>query len=266
MYESYLLQHIIAHLNQELNDREYQLFSADALSKTGIDLKNGLYISLLYDDDIVYLFKNVCPDAVSEEYFDREKRRHPVWKSEAEYKAHINNMSIGGEIKTDFFDCLKSFVEGDAREGLMPVVINQTLEEKELKNVEQVLMVAEDKIDRASFEQQRKGTGRRLSLCRFLNSYAEEHGLEKDFIILKTSMFTSNFSKDELQNVQIVFNHNGDELVKAAGDICNLLSTDSVKEDFYYLYYRETDGNRIESKEEFCEKLYYAALNMQESV
>lgn len=60
----------------------------------------------------------------------------------------------------------------------MPVVINQALEEKlekELKNVEQVLMAAENKIDRASFEQQRKGTRRRLSLCRFLNSYAEEH-------------------------------------------------------------------------------------------
>lgn len=269
LYESYLLQHIIAHLNQELNDGEYRLFSADALSKTGVDLKNGLHISLLCDDDIVYLFKNVCPDAVSEEYFDREKRRHPVWKSEAEYKAYINNMSIGGEIKTGFSDCLKSFVEGDARGVLMPVVINQALEEKlekELKNVEQVLMAAENKIDRASFEQQRKGTRRRLSLCRFLNSYAEEHGLEKDFIILKASMFTSNFSKDELQNVQIVFNYNGDELVKAAGDVCNLLSADSVKEDFYYLYYRETDGNQIESKEEFCEKLYYAAVNMQESV
>ena len=114
----------------------------------------------------------------------------------------------------------------------MPVVINQALVEKlekELKNEEDMMMAVEDKIDRDSFVQQSKGTGRRLSLCRFLNRYAEEHGLEKDFIILKASMFTSNFSKNELQNVQIVFNYNGNELV-------------------------------------FCEKLYYAALNMQESV
>lgn len=232
LYESYLLQHIIAHLNQELNDEKHRLFSSDALCKTGVDLKKGIHISLLCDDDIVYLFKNVCPDAVSEEYFDREKRRHPVWKSEAEYKAYINNMSKGGEIKAGFSDCLKSFVEGDARGALMPVVINQALEEKlekELKNVEDMMMAVEDKIDRDSFVQQSRGTRRRLSLCRFLNRYAEEHGLEKDFIILKASMFTSNFSKNELQNVQIVFNYNGNELV-------------------------------------FCEKLYYAALNMQESV
>lgn len=178
-------------------------------------------------------------------------------------------MSIGGEIKEGFSDCLKSFIEGDSRGVLIPIVINQELEEKlerELKNVEQVLEKTENNIDRASFMQQKYGTQRRLSLCRFLNRYAEEHGLEKDFVILKASMFTSNFSKKEIQNVQIVFSHNGDELVKPAGDVCNLLSSDGVKEDFYYLYYRETEGNRISSKEEFCKKLYYAALNLQESV
>lgn len=57
LYESYLLQHIIAHLNQELNDGKHWLFSIDALSRTGVNLKEGLHISLLCDDDIVYLFK-----------------------------------------------------------------------------------------------------------------------------------------------------------------------------------------------------------------
>lgn len=218
------------------------------------------------DDDIVYLFKNVCLDTLSEEYFEREKRRHPVWKSEAEYKAYIDRMSDGGEIKDSFFDCLQSFIEGDARGVQMPIVINPKLEEKlerEKEDAEQKLAGVKNRIDRDSFSEQRNGTRQKLSLCRFLNRYADEHGLEKDFVILKASMFTSNFSKEDIQNIPIVFSLDGDEFVKRAGDVCSLLNSEGVKEDFYYLFYRETDGNRIQSKKKFCEQLYFAALNMQ---
>ena len=266
LYESYLLQHIISYLNQALDDGEHRLFSINALSKEGVNLKQGVHISLLCDDDIVYLFKNVCSDTLSEEYFAREKRRHPVWKSEAEYKAYINRMSDGGEIKDSFSDCLQSFIEGDARGVQMPIVINPKLEEKlerEKEDAEQKLADAKNRIDRDSFSEQRNGTLRKLSLCRFLNRYADEHGLEKDFVILKASMFTSNFSKEDIQNIPIVFSLDGDEFVKRAGDVCSLLNSEGVKEDFYYLFYRETDGNRIQSKKKFCEQLYFAALNMQ---
>lgn len=266
LYESYLLQHIISYLSQVLDDGEHRLFSIDALSKEGVNLKQGVHISLLCDDDIVYLFKNVCPNPFSEEYFEREKRRHPVWKSEAEYKAYINRMSDGGEIKDSFSDCLQSFIEGNARGVQMPIVINPKLEEKlekEKKEAEQKLADAKNRIDRDSFSEQRNGTRRKLSLCRFLNRYADKHGLEKDFVILKASMFTSNFSKEDIQNIPIVFSQDGDEPVKRAGDVCSLLNSAGVKEEFYYLFYRETGGNRIQSKKEFCEQLYFAALNMQ---
>ena len=39
------------------------------------------------DDDIIYLMKNSFYSQLSEEFFERRIRRHPVWKSEAEYKA-----------------------------------------------------------------------------------------------------------------------------------------------------------------------------------
>ena len=78
-------------------------------------------------------------------------------------------------------------------------------------------------------------------------------------------MFTSNFSKEDIQNIPIVFSQAGDELVKRAGDVCSLLNSEGVKEEFYYLFYRETDGNKVQSKKEFCERLYFAALNMQKA-
>ena len=99
-----------------------------------------------------------------------------MWKSEAEYKAYINRMSDGGEIKDSFSDCLQSFIEGDARGVQMPIVINPKLEEKlerEKEDAEQKLADAKNRIDRDSFSEQRNGTLRKLSLCRFLNRYAE---------------------------------------------------------------------------------------------
>ena len=148
------------------------------------------------------------------------------------------------------------------------LVINPKLEEKlerEKEDAEQKLADAKNRIDRDSFSEQRNGTLRKLSLCRFLNRYADEQGLEKDFVILKASMFTSNFSKEDIQNIPIVFSQDGDELVKRAGDVCSLLNSEGIKEEFYYLFYRETDGNKIQSKKDFCERLYFAALNMQKA-
>ncbi len=42
--------------------------------------------------------KNGNPDDLSKELFDRTQRRHPFWKSEAEYKAYVQGLASGGEL------------------------------------------------------------------------------------------------------------------------------------------------------------------------
>lgn len=63
----------------------------------GQEFKENVKVSLMCDDDIIYLMKNVFPNELSAEYFRRVDRRHPVWKSEAEYKAFLK-VAKGGEI------------------------------------------------------------------------------------------------------------------------------------------------------------------------
>lgn len=65
-------------------------------------LKENVKVSLMSDDDIVYLMKNVFPNELSAEYFRRIDRRHPVWKSEAEYKTFFLGKTSGGEIFKEF--------------------------------------------------------------------------------------------------------------------------------------------------------------------
>lgn len=271
LYECYLIQCIIAYLNETLNDGNKKLFSMKTLSKKGLDFKNGIHISLMCDDDIIYLLKTIYAKEINEEFFERRVRRHPVWKSEAEYKAFIDTMSKEGQLKEDFMDCLKSFVEGRSDDIQKPLIIDDKLEdslERELKQkekeAEKTLKEKGNSTTIESIKQHQEGARRRLSLCKYLNEYAESHGLKKDFIIIKANAFKSNFSKDEIAKVLIVFDQEKNEIIKPFAEVCNILKADDVKAEFYYLYYRAGEnGERIVLKKEFCEDLFYAALALQ---
>lgn len=266
LYESYLIKHIITHLNEKLNQKKKKLFSAEALSETGVKFKNGIKVSLMCDDDIVYLFKNLYSDDVSEEFFDRRKRRHPVWKSESEYKAYIDSMSPEGQLKEEFLDCLKSFIGGNQKDMQYPIIINEELENKlqtELADSQEALKTAQDRTTCESIKQQQNGTRNRLSLCKYLNKYAREHGLADDFIIIKADMFNSSFSKTAITNLLIVFDQGDRELIMPISKVCTTLKAEEKKEEFYYLYYRGVDSEKIIDKQEFCCDLYNAAHSLK---
>lgn len=123
LYEAYILKHILEYLNEKLNKGRRKLFSEKSLSREGHKLKNNYKVSLLCDDDIIYLCKNVFPDELSEELFERRKRRHPVWKSEAEYKAYIGGVITGGEYKDDFMECMQAFNESKVPDHPIPMIM-----------------------------------------------------------------------------------------------------------------------------------------------
>ncbi len=83
-YESYLLQSAFEELKDKYKD--VNLFSYQSLTEAGIKLNKDYKISLLCDADIIFLMKNLDSDNVKE-YYRSIERRHPLWKSEAEYKA-----------------------------------------------------------------------------------------------------------------------------------------------------------------------------------
>ena len=62
-----------------------RLFSYDSLTGKGSTFKD-LRIRYLADPDLVYLMKNKYTSVYAEEYFSRDTRRVPMWKSEAEFK------------------------------------------------------------------------------------------------------------------------------------------------------------------------------------
>lgn len=253
LYEAYIIKHMLEHLSEELNTSEDSLFSEESLSIEGHLLNNNLKMSLMCDDDIIYLSKNMFSDKLSQEFFDRNKRRHPVWKSEAEYEAYIR--SVGTEEQKDLFKaCMDSFNDSNIPDHPVPLVINETL----LANLE--IELDESKKRKASV----KALSRKVYACKYMKQYADEHGMPFDYLIIPTSMFSSSFSKENLRKVLVNFEGKRPMLLK---DVCKLLKAEKLEDDkdFYYLFYRRGEPvgkftGKIDDVALFCNGLVEACL------
>ena len=253
LYEAYIIKHILEHLEERLNTSEAKLFSEESLGVKGHILNDGIKVSLMCDDDIIYLSKNVFPDDLSKEFFDRKQRRHPVWKSEAEYEAYIR--SIGTNEEKDLFkQCMDSFNASNIPAHPVPLVIDAELLEK----------LEAELAEMKKIKKSVKALNRKIYVCRYMKKYSEEQGMPFDYLIIPTSMFSSSFSKENLRKVLINFEGKRPMMLK---DVCRLLDAESLKDDkdFYYLFYRRnTDSTepigKIVDVGDFCKGLVEACL------
>ncbi len=255
LYEAYIIKHILENLEQKINKGKERLFSEKSLSEQGQNLKDKTKVSLLCDDDIIYLCKNKYSDEISKELFARNIRRHPVWKSEAEYKAYVSdNMSEGDNNLLK--ECMRSFIECENMEYLVPTVINDNL-----------LLKCEKEYDEAnkSFSEITKAKKRRLEVCKYLKAYSSKHNFPFDYLVLPASTFSSNFSKDNLKKTLI--NFDGKEPLQFQ-KVCNILNAENDKDntDMYYLYYRRNESvGKIDDVKSFCEGLINASKLIQKN-
>lgn len=257
LYEAYILQHIIGYLSEKFDDEDKKLFSFESLSKNGQHFDNGLSISLLCDDDIIYLMKNSFPNELCEEYFERRIRRHPVWKSEAEYKAFVLDSTSGGK-------WLEKFEKAMGVTAMYLIkstdswVIDKALIAK-LEKEREILIDTE--MDKETKDVQLENKEMILKVIHSLEGYADEKGIDCNFVILKASQFNSGFGKPDFSATNIAFQTKEGEKVAAVGKIVSALKAkERDRDDFFYLFYKRKEGfdankNDIDNQE-ICEKLF----------
>lgn len=265
LYEAYIIKHIIMNLNSKLNLKNTEgkevsrLFSEEALSEEGIILNDNTKVSLLCDDDIIYLCKNKFMDALSSEFFHRNKRRRPLWKSEAEYRGYIRVLSSNGTWKKKFDKFVTSITKGDFKDIPSFSVINEEYINKineELVNAQKALKNAKTGVEKQSIEHNIEGIKARLTFCTKLDDYARNNGIDVDFIVLKADIFSSNFSKDYLQHTLIVFNDGDKENVFEIQDVCPTLQASEESGNMFYIFYRKKEEVVLSGIKDFCEDLF----------
>lgn len=254
IYETYILQHIIGYLCKKVNEMGKELFCLESLLDAGQEFKENVKVSLMSDDDIIYLMKNVFPNELSAEYFKRVDRRHPVWKSEAEYKTFFLGKTSGGEILKEFETAMAATAKYlGGRSDIW--TINQKL--VDIIQVELAEIDNQD-LDKMSKAVQKKDKEKILKVVNCLQKYAADKNVKCDFIIIKAAQFNSGFGKPDFSDTNISFPvGNGEEKIAKVGEIVSSISAKSKdRDDFFYLFYKRNDSDNIElESQELCRTL-----------
>lgn len=231
LYESFLVQFAIQSVVGFYKKNNINLFSQEALSATGI--QKEMKVRLLCDDDIIYTMKNELESDLINEYFDRSIRRHPMWKSEAEFKVIFDNSKGRDWIKafSEILEKLNNFLEKDCPEPLLNKNALDCCEKKiaEVKNKDGIL-----DYDKQQFTKKYESLHK---IIKAFENLANVMGIPFDFVIIKANRFQTGFAKDSLQEMLIDFECF--EKPRALKLVTNLLKSLSDEEkNFYYLYYK----------------------------
>jgi len=236
LYEHYLLQHIMELLEQMFNTDTQRLFSIESLGINGQAFKDGTVIRLLSDDDIIFLAKQRYTESeFVSEYFERGTRRHPLWKSEAEYKAFFLDRVKGGAV----IDLLEDAMTVTAK-YLSKNTTNWVIDEELLHVLEGELIDLEKvKLDGKTKEVQLNDKEKIYKVVSCLMKYAQSVGYDGDFVLLKSSQFNSGFSKPDFSTTKIVYPVAPAPKIADFGDkVSSLSGIISERDNFFYLYYK----------------------------
>ena len=221
--------------------RKTHIFSAFIKRKEKGKKFQNTVISYLCDDDVIFLVKNVCPDELTQEYFERNKWRHPLWKSESEFRSIIN--TIGSEAINEMNRYLKR-IHKFLSEKEIPILNDATI-----KEFEDMVSSLEDTDDPKLSKDIRKNLGldsKTLEFMRYIRGALASKNIPFDLVILKSNDFKSGFQKEELSNTKIYF-----PSLNRVNNLKVVLNTLNFTEDsteMYYLYYRPTYKNDVSVK------------------
>lgn len=239
LYESYLIQTIIRELGNEYNDKKKpnsKLFSIDALKTDGVKIKKENF-RLLSDADILYLAKKEYDNSHAiKEYFNRSERRHPIWKSEAEFSClyDFKKNSIFVEILLKW--------ENDLIEGKYGTYsLNDTYLKslrKEASSLKKIFNQLNDDSQIKTYSGRLERLNQELKLLSSIRKYLRKNHIDFDLVIVSTKQFKSNIYKSSFKNLPIRFN-NISSVPSEMHDV-TFLPLDTQEDDrvFFYLYYK----------------------------
>lgn len=98
-----------------------------------------------------------------------------------------------------------------------------------------------------------------LQWLNVLKSFADSQKIPFDFVIIRANQFTSGFAKEAFAKIKIEF----DMLKKPCyfEKVTNVLRAEkSVRDKFYYLYYRRSEDNHSIDLKEFAILLGQTAM------
>ncbi|KJS83426.1 hypothetical protein, partial [Desulfosporosinus sp. BICA1-9] len=179
-------------------------------------------------------------DDLMDEYFFRGSRRHPLWKSEAEYRALFDNEL--GKNKLDEFEITFKEIEKYLIDYFSIPVINEKVLEH-IEREERKIIEKKSTIPDRDYKNLMDGMKKIEKWVDCLSRIASENDILFDFVIISANKFKSGFLKQDLEKIRIVFPSL--KLISSIKDVSTILTSEKTRDSFFYLFYRskDHDGN-----------------------
>ena len=249
-YECYLLDSIIYKIvdkfkneGNEQSKEGTELFSLDALTTNGLKCNNGKTIRLLSDADIFSIAKNELYDVDAvQEFFNRDKRRRSLWKTEAEYRYFVEN-KIGLDENKKLGPAIESLQKlmNAYREKCkeLPLIDDNFLTylEKEIRE--------SSKID-PSLRKDSNTTQKTLALVKKIKKFSTQNNYKFEYCLRTCKQFNSSFNKDALKEAKIFFDRSKNVDL---GEVINLFEQNKPNENFFYFYVSPQDHANFKTAE-----------------
>lgn len=197
-------------------------------------------IHLLCDDDIIHIAKSIDHPLCSE-LFNRVLRRHPVWKSESEYKVFID-----GYVGDNTYPVLQQQV------GLLNKFINEEVPSHSIND--EALKICGEKLTQiesyvTSPQDKENMRDRYNSLLKWIEAFktiSKDASLKYfDFLIVPASKFESGFKKHDLSEMPIYFPEC--RRIYALKELINLFSLkEEERKKYFYVYYKREFGEHLD--------------------
>lgn len=256
LYEAYVIGHVMEKIMEQIFETDQ--LTEDFLSVEGVKTKKLGRVSLMGDSDLLYLMKNLDEKSFAKEYYDRNSRKHPLWKSEAEFQAIFKDQEDKLNLIEREFEELKKFLKNQG----LPFVINETalnVSKKERNRLQRKIKKA------MGLEQQKllatlEANTIHIEWIRIFEQFAKARNIDFDFLVIYADQFISGFRKPEFGDIEIVFPELKDPC--KFKEISNILtSKDSKAEKFFFIYYNRKDKREL-SISDLIQKMLEVANKM----
>ena len=257
-YEAYLLQTVIREIGGKYNTSGHALLSFSALTDEGETLNGIGKIRLLSDADILFLAKqNYEQSDAVKEYCDRSLRRHPIWKTEAEFSLLFNFQR-----NDTFIETIQRW-EQKLLEGYGGVYsLNETFfgvlkkEAEELENLKNTLSDASQK---ATVDKKIVKLNTELGILSQIRDYMLCQGFEFDLVIISQQQFKSNIYKSAFKELPIRFNSISNE-IKQMHEASFIPLDIQENNRFFYMYYKCSESQQPIDVNDFSKMLRKASI------
>lgn len=201
------------------------IFNRFSISKDGYPNDEDIQLRLLADDDIIEFLKNHERSEISKQYFSRDERYKPLWKSETEFTEVVKG-ELGSRILREFRSELRTQMSS-TQEGFF---INESEYTKNLSVLQEAIRGG----DAGTIEIETAKSN--LKIYELFRNFSAQNGFEFLFAAIYGNHFESNYKKLAVNDIYVEISTNRVIKLGKTLSVQAIVSTEEEQQGLFYIY------------------------------